>query len=1846
MNTMKRQIRRLAIVNRGEPAMRLIHAVRESNREGGDKMRTIALFTDSDARAMFVREADEAVSLGSATFEDPKGGKRKNRYLDYAALEQALDEAKADAVWVGWGFVAEHADFAELCEKKEIVFVGPTSAVMRKLGDKIRSKQLAERAEVPIAPWSGDAVNSVEEALEHARRLDYPLMVKASSGGGGRGIREVRSEAELQEAFESAQAEAASAFGDPRVFLERRVGGARHIEVQVIGDQAGTVWAVGVRDCTIQRRHQKVLEEAPSPALDTEQDQSIRQAAQRLAAAAGYHNAGTVEFLYEPDTKTFSFLEVNARLQVEHTVTEMTTGLDMVKLQLHVARGGLLEGEAPPSLGHAIEVRLNAEDPDNGFAPAPGAIELFRLPAGPGLRVDTGVSEGDSVAPEFDSMIAKLIAHGRTREEALARLGRALDETTVVIGGGTSNKAFLLDLVSRQEVRDSSVDNAWLDRITAEVDDRLPANADIALLQAAAEAYWEEFGLRTASFFASAARGRPKLDSEVGCTVDLTYHGVSYRLRVMQVGPEELRIKSEETWIPVTVERLGRFERRLTVGDQTYRTLAIPQGTDTLVEVDGTPHRVSRDAGGIIRAPAPAVVLRIPVAVGDTVAAGDRVMVLEAMKMELSVTAPVSGRVKEIVVNTNVQVDAGAQLLTLEPSEDDETGKRSTPVEFRSDLAKSERHDFQRTFLRLQALVLGFDIDAGAAQEIASEWRSLSADLPRLDDAELQIMEAFVDVHSLFRRRPVIDDPDGADRGSTQEYLINWLATMDPEGAGLPASFVDKLSRAVGHYGVSSLERTPKLEAALVRINRSHERVAHQALAIIAILSRRLEHQRTLESLAGDRLHRVLDRLVAATHGALPNVNDLARELRHICFDEKIFEAARRATYNRVTGVIDSIGTPDAAPDEIMRALVECPQPLSHRLIARSQDASAKARLVMLEALTRRLYRIRSLEGLWSRETDGRPYVGARYKHDEQQVTLIATIATASNLEDAAKHLASKALKVPAGERCVADLHLWCPTGEEQPSADALIKVFDRTLADSDIDRVAVTLTGPTDTLQNDEKCRHLTLRERDGSFYEDLTWPGLHSLMAKRMHLWRLRHFKLQRLPSPEDVNVFHAIARDNPKDERIFAVAEIRDLTPVRDEEGRIVALPHLEGMLLETLAVIRAFQAKRDARARLQWNRVLLYIWPPVGQELSELHTIVRKLAPATEGLGLEQVVVHMNVPDPKTGKLVERVMRTTTTVGSGLHVSFEEPVDEPQPTLTAYEQNVVRLRSRGLTYPYEIVKLLTAARVEAGTEFPPGEFQEYDLDDKNQLVAINRPPGQNTAHVVVGVITNFTAKVPEGMKRVAILGDASKEMGSVAEPECRRILAALDLARELDVPVEWFTLSAGAKIAMQSGTENMDWVAAVLKGLIDFTQDGREVNVVVCGINVGAQPYWNAEATMLMHTRGILVMAPESAMVLTGKQALDYSGSVSAEDNQGIGGYERIMGPNGQAQYYAQDIAGSCRILLAHYDHTYVVPGEGSPRRAQSSDSKDRDVSASPHDGGEFKTIGEVFSAEMNPGRKKPFDIRSVMRAVVDTDSTPLERWTDMRHAEVTVVWDAHMGGYPVCLLGLESKPVPRYGFLPADGPPTWTAGTLFPQSSKKTARALNSASGNRPVVALANLSGFDGSPESMRRLQLEYGAEIGRAIVNFDGPIVFCVVSRYHGGAFVVFSKTLNDQMEVIALEGAHASVIGGAPAAAVVFARDVKRRTQKDPRLAELSNQLAAASGAEKATIRSRLAELTPIVHSEHLAAVAQEFDSIHSVERALSVGSLDHIIPAAQLRPFLVQAVKRGLERWRARKP
>ena len=653
---------------------------------------------------------------------------------------------------------------------------------------------------------------------------------------------------------------------------------------------------------------------------------------------------------------------------------------------------------------------------------------------------------------------------------------------------------------------------------------------------------------------------------------------------------------------------------------------------------------------------------------------------------------------------------------------------------------------------------------------------------------------------------------------------------------------------------------------------------------------------------------------------------------------------------------------------------------------------------------------------------------------------------------------------------------------------------------------------------------------------------------------------------------------------------------------------------------------------------WNRVLLHAWPVIELDPDEIRALVERMASGTAGLGLELVAIQGRVREPDGVR--DRVLRFYVPTGHEVAVEVQDPPTEALQPLDEATRRISSARRRGTLHPAEIVKLLAPAQLTAGR--PAGEFIEHELSDSGRLEPVMRPLATNPTGIVVGTIRNFTERYPHGMLRVILLGDPTRALGSLAEPECRRIVAAIDLAEQLGVPLEWFALSAGAKIAMDSGTETMDWIATGLRRIVLFTQDGGELNVVVAGINVGAQPYCNAEATMLMHTRGALIMTPHGAMVLAGKQALDYSGGVSAEDNFGIGGYERIMGPNGQAQYWAGDVADACRVLLRYYEHTYVAPGERFPRRASTADPADRDVGEAPHHapGSERKRIADVFANDVNVERKQPFDIRSVMDAVIDADHAPLERWAAMRDAELAVVWDAHLGGWPVSLIGIESRPLPRRGTIPADGPEQWTAGTLFPRAAKKIARALNAAGGRRPVVVLANLAGFDGSPESLREWQLEFGAEIARAVVNFDGPIVFCVLSRYHGGAFVVFSQKLNPNLETVALEGARASVIGGATAAAVVFAGEVERAVAADERIQGLSRRVAQAEGTERQRLRARRAALWEEVLAEKRHAFAERFDQVHSIERAVRMGSVTSVINLASLRGFLIDAVGRGIDR------
>ena len=1736
-----RSVTRLAVVDAGEPALRLIGAIREYCLERGGELAVIALHTHDDAGSLWVREADEAVLVAC---ED---------WTDTASIEQALSTAAIDAVWDGAGTVEARPVLAGCCERLGIRRIGAASIAVT------------------------------------AEQID--------------GLR-------------------------PAVLAE----GAHLIEVHAIIDRHGTAVVLGLCERTWL---------VESARLTPTMHRVLCEEARRVLTAATGPGACSVHFLVEKGD-AWSLVGVRPGLDDGHAITEMTAGIDLVKLQLHVANGGRLDQSLPAPTGHAITVHVRAEDADRHLPLAQGTVALLRLPGGPGVRVDRSVTEGDTLTRHDHGAIITLTVWGRDRDEAVVRLRRALDQTVVVVEGGATNRGLLLGELSSAST-DSTRD-----------DPAAQPDAVLALLVAAIDCYDIELMAAHANFYSWSRRGRPQTADDMSRRVELRHRGGRYMLDVSRTGPVRYRVRLGDAYVDIDLRRLGRFESRMTVDGHEHRVLSTTTGTHHDVEVDGGAHLFVADDGTVVRSPLPGVVVSVSVAPGDQVEVGDAVVVVESMKLETIVTAQTAGRVRHISASPNVHVPAGAVLVRLEANEDAPPAAAATePSALQLPGPVTRPHNVpvarcDSNLLTLSNLLLGYDVDPADARAAMDDWAdvcfSLGAD-SEVAQREIRVVTLFADLRLLFRNQHDEDDHEVRVR-SPQEHFFAYLRSLDAEREGLPRKFVTDLRRALAHYGVRSLELRPALQDALYWIFQSQQRVTTQLPVIVTVLERWLHSVDPLSGATGDALRECLGHLITATVHGYPVIADLARDVQFHQFDEPVLRRARLVELDAMEHHLAVLGANPAAAayTEHVEALVECPLSLAPLLLGRMSAVTEAERFVALEVLTRRYYRMRALGDLDAVTGGASPMLHGAYDDDKGGRV---QVLTASGPIDELRRMVDTAAMTAAGmagdDTIVLDVYAW--SADRLGDADALAErfrgVLDTSSLPASVRRVVVVVARAEPGSDRMSSMRHHTFRWSPDGFREDDFLRGMHPLMATRLRLSRLRNFTIERLPAGEDVYLFRARARANPDDERLFALAEVRDVTTLRDDANRMVAVPQLERVLLEAIAGIRRFQAPLPPERRMYWNRILLHVWPPVSLRLSDIKALARRLAPTISGLGLEHIDVQCRRPDPVSGELRDRVLRISNPTGAGFMLTESDPQNEPLQPLDEYTRRVVQARRRGTAYPYEIVDMVTAPQAGGQTEIIGGSFTEYDLEG-DCLVPVTRPYGSNRAAIVVGVVRNVTERYPEGMTRVTLLSDPTRALGSLAEPECRRIVAALDLAESLGVPVDWFALSAGAKIAMDSGTESMDWIAVVLRQIIHFTQRGGAINVVVTGINVGGQPYWNAEATMLMHTQGILVMTPDSAMVLTGKQALDYSGGVSAEDNFGIGGYERVMGPNGQAQYWAPDLDGAIGILLAHHGHTFVAAGERFPRPAPTTDPTDRDVCDHPHDAdaSPFTTVGEIFSERTNPDRKLPFDIRTVMAAVADQDYEPLERWPAMGNADTAVVWDAHLGGQPIALLGIESRPLPRRGLVPADGPENWSSGTLFPLSAKKLARAINSASGNRPLVVLANLSGFDGSPDSMRSLQLEYGAEIGRAVVNFRGPIVFCVISRYHGGAFVVFSQALNEGLETLAVEGSRASVIGGAPAAAVVFAGEVNKRARADIRVAELEELAAKAEGAERARLRARLAEVTASVRSEKLGQVASEFDQMHSVERALRVGSVRQLVAAARLRPALIDAVERGIRR------
>jgi propionyl-CoA carboxylase alpha chain len=640
----------LLVANRGEIARRVMRTAHEMG------IRCIAVYVDADEHAPFVAEAHEAVRLDTG-------------YLDAGAIVAAALASGADAVHPGYGFLSENAAFAEAVEAAGLTWVGPSPATIEAMGDKLAAKRLAEQAGVPTLP-STDRPDDPAEA----ERVGYPVLVKAAAGGGGKGMRIVESPEHLAEAVASARREAASAFGDDRVFLERYVARSRHIEIQLLGDHHGHLVHLGERECSIQRRHQKIVEESPSPVVDEAMRAAMGDAAVRLGRAIGYESAGTVEFLVDDDTREFYFLEVNTRLQVEHPVTEEVTGIDLVREQLRIAAGEELDVEQHDITfhGHAIEVRLYAEDPANGFLPATGTIAAFDPAPSPAVRWDSGVEAGSVVGTRFDPMLAKVIAHAPSRTEAAGRLALALER--LHLGGLTTNRDFLVATLRHPAFVAGDTTTDFIER--AGPTPALVLSDDELERAAITAALWQQ-GERRAH--APVWRGLPSgwrnarlPDQRVTFargerTLAITYRAQRDGSFAVAEGRTARVLRHSPDGVDIEIDGRRATTRITQVGDHLY--VQTVRGTIELIEVPR--FHVPGDEGpvGGLNAPMPGSVLHVRVQAGERVTAGQVLVVLEAMKMEHHIKAPADGRVAEVRVAEGQHVDNGTLLLVLDADE-------------------------------------------------------------------------------------------------------------------------------------------------------------------------------------------------------------------------------------------------------------------------------------------------------------------------------------------------------------------------------------------------------------------------------------------------------------------------------------------------------------------------------------------------------------------------------------------------------------------------------------------------------------------------------------------------------------------------------------------------------------------------------------------------------------------------------------------------------------------------------------------------------------------------------------------------------------------------------------------------------------------------------------------------------------------------------------------------------------------------------------------------------------------------------------------------------------------------
>lgn len=1976
------QIHRIFVPNRGEAASRLIRAAKELSEERGYKMEVVVMYTDVDRTAPWVTDPDVTAifipesrqKLVPDLDEDgvqkvDKDGRPKFKrlipYLDLDLIRDVAKESGADSIWPGWGFKSEDPALPQLAVDMGARFIGPSAKSMKLVGDKIGFKKIVDPE---MRTWG--YANDLEEAEASADRLGYPVVIKATAGGGGKGIHFARNAAELRKKFPIARKDAERAFGNSTVFIEKAVLGARHVELQMLRDRHGNCVVVGDRECSIQRNNQKIIEEAPAPNIPPEKRQAIYAVGRSVMEAADYVGAATVEGLYDDKTGEFYFLECNARLQVEHTVTEMVTGIDLVKEQIRIAEGHELSvKETPKPVGHAFEVRINAENPDKNFELTGGHLTRFRPPPGR-IRVDTGVSEGQDIPIGYDPMLAKLIVRAGNRLEAIGRTKTAVRE--FVTDGVVTNKSFALEILNHPDfVSFDKITNKWVEGIY--LPSRKPwevkKNSQEAVIAAAVLAYREQQDAYNRDLLATLRRGRPpELPKRREAEFDFVLFGHEYPLKVRMEQPGRYIVHVHGRDLRVRIEDLGTSEYAMTIDGTKLKIVGSEKRGTYNLELNGTLFEVGRPAIGDVVAKANGTINKIYVQVGDEVTVGTPILQFEAMKMAEEIGAPVGGTVKEIRIDAGDAVSDGARLIIIDQDPEKKPAPEGPPLEFQPrhesailSLSHPDKNVAQSCAQRiasdlpthlgevaelLRQGALGYDSLDLFYHIVPEGWDRVKKPSPFSDrlfqvlgkalergvsaeaivDAALPTIEAFIDVELLFQResgretvgeRALVDQfydflktrkvperqktefekrlraalkEQGITSLDDREKLKPSLEVIAPqfqrEALGntaiaetiedqfkefcktgvlppaLPTELEKRLLSALAHYGCNSLAPSHVLDGALMQILLAHENLEIREELISRVfhwLEQVMGKSRTVPS---DQFAQVLSKfnLLDRKHA---NLAHKAEGLLFSAFEARAVDEMLADAVMVVEERIPQMARLELFSDQrhhVLHGLTLLPEATVVPLARFCESEDPDQRAAAAEVLFRRYYS--SHEKMDFRAVDdpqARIWTGSFKDRETGSLRGMAMVsggitpsdaesrrALVTKAKDQIKHLQGLGDRIHDNtvEILLPVTHEEFENIEELGAqlSDLIGYVSPRL----DIKRITFTL------ISGENEWGFLLYRadpENPGIYPEDERFRFIHPYRAHEFEWWRLgRHWDIKKIRTPWlHTHLVLATEKGDGPDKKLMSYSVIPSLGSPRVENGHII-FPEVDLAFGQALHSIRE-GLDRDEVAGAK-GRIFLTVRPEVTASREMIERAVGRLQTRTRGMDIERTTLRI----PRFRFALDEPFRDilliiTNPGGTGLNIKYTEPAAKPEGYIrprTEHDLRIDKNRRRGIVEPYLYIQELIEDR-----GFGPGEFIQCDIENEHLVrgadgsvrVAydlhpnVKRKPGESKGKVVFGLLTRKTERHPEGIQIVQIVMDATDKLCPLTAAECSRVVAAIDLAEERGLEIDCKITTSGAGISMEQGTENLDWAAIVNARIGAFTDAGGVVNALIDGTVIGAGSYWVANATMLLDRKGVLIKTPTSFTALTGNDAQKISGSVGAEDNIGLAGAERITAPIGQTQNYVPDIRSATDLLWAHHDLTWRAPGEVLPAPWETRDPYDRDVTTHVYTDpyGKRWNVGEILN---DKEKKTAFPVLAVMEALRNRDAPVLDRWmmwtpggAGLIHVQETVI-----GPVPTMLIGIDATSQPREGEIPPGYDSVWKASTLYPEGSGKLARAISAASGRMALVILANLAGFDGSPESLLQRQLEKGTWLGEAVRKFKGKMVFKVISRLHGGAYVVFSYVLNPNLTVAATKFSYASVIGGQVAAELILTRDIDQDTDKilanDPTV--LARLADAPTEEDKETIRTE-------IHHQVKNAYRERYDSIHTAERAKKVGSLQYLLPPQGMRPWVIQELVTGQQNY-----